>query len=149
MDPATALASVGKVFKFLWKYKEFVVIGLLLIVIYFMNSAIKDKVETISKKDVTIGTLTQEKKELQSDLNAANSMIDKQNSSIDEYLAQAEDLELRLGMLQKEYAIIDSSLRTQIKVLLKRKPIPKDCPGAMDWLRERAIEEYGSNEVRS
>ncbi len=143
MDPATALASIGKFFGFLWKHKNRVVIGLLLVVIFFMNVSIKNKAETISKKDTEIGALTQEKKQLQGQLTIANDLIDKQNSSIQEYLAQADDLEFRLSKLQHEYTVMDSSLRTQINILLKRKPIPKECSGAMDWLRQRAIEEYG------
>lgn len=143
MDPITVALYIGK---FIWKYKYVAVVAVLLAIIFFQHSSIQSKNEAITKLTSTIDRQTDENKALRANLKLANNLIDKQNSSIDAYVAQASVLKNKLDALQTEYDAMDTSLHNQIKILLKNKPVPKDCPGAMDWLRDRAIEDYGSLE---
>ncbi len=140
--------TFAKVIEFLWQFKIFFVIAALLAAILFQSMQLKAKDVKIGKLYDNIAEQEAEIKTLKQDIQVANEEIDIQNAAVDAYLEAAADLAKELEKTKAESVKSDSKLRKELADMKKKWPIPKECPGVLDWLRDRALENaalYGEN----
>lgn len=135
---------------FLWRYKTLFLIAAVLGIILFQHSQLEKKDTKITQLNQTIGTIKAERDQAKKDYDNAKFLVEAQNEAVEAYLDDAKKLQEKLATLTVEYSIMDETLNRKIRDLSRKKPVPKDCPGVINWLRDRAIEDYGQyNEVRT
>lgn len=135
---------------FVWKYKTVFLIALAIGIILFQRDQIANRDTTITELNQTIGKVEAERDQAKQDYDNAKFLVEAQNEAVEAYLDDAKQLQEKLATLSLEYSSMDEALNRKIRELTRKKPVPQDCPGVINWLKDRAIEDYSRvGEVRS
>lgn len=72
------------------------------------------------------------------ELRTKQQLILKQNAAVERYEARTLAFQQYMSSLPTQLEKLNSSFNTALVTLKKTKPVPEDCKGAMQWLRDNA-----------
>lgn len=124
--------------KWLLGHKTLLAYLLVAVVMASMAFMIHSKNNTITSLNQTIGAQTQQLKDKDTKIAEQQKLMDLQNDSIDNYKKQSDNYASAIAQLPQQLADISSKFTTGVTKILISKPIPSDCEGAMQWLRDHA-----------
>jgi len=124
----------------LWKHKNLVASGLLMIFIVYLlsvNNAAKLKIDALSeevgKQEVLLEIYDATVKDL-------NESIRIQNLAVEEYKKKSMDLSQKVKDVETQNATKDKALHEYITRFKTKQTIPDGAKEQIGWLRDRAIE---------
>lgn len=144
------MMPLGVILKNAWDYKYqiigIIIVTTLLTMIYTLKAQIAVKELSIARISEEKGKLEEQTKEQAASIISLQLDIETQNRAVQTMKGEAAKLKESIAIADKENKERDKRIKELLNRIYTNKPIPDDAKGQINWLRERAIENFRRGE---
>ncbi len=144
------MITSAKFLRTLWDYK-FEIIGVvvltaLITIIYTLKAQVALKESRITRLVAANATLQEQTKEQAASLISLELGVETQNKAVSLMKEESAKLKASIAKANMQNKEKEKQIKHLLSTIYQAKPLPEDAKGKIDWLRQRAIENFARRE---